>query len=350
MASLVFFNPNLKNHHEEQGQRCNFISVGGEPFHALAVALIDGLMHTTQFDEISLKKIVDRYLVHFPHALTNQTNLNPSERMMMMINSTRMSEMVNTLAYVLRQLTIDEIYSNPSSYLEAFDGCLCPDTSNAYLRQMDTPLPASSLSALTASLNINLSLYFTQHGKELRSRELFDNNGLKGPKLSLTLQVQEDQFFPKVMNKAAFTYVGHLNHVIRPVERQKDNEGTIKDKLDTIINAKKHLIMSYQQTMKSLMNVIEDRQLSKKHLIDFFIDFLPTANTPQLTQAERYLSKFEKMNGKPVSMGASCGAEQQEIKMLVNTMSAWISTNQIESDKFFEHIDKKCSQNLRRRM
>ncbi|STY21491.1 Uncharacterised protein [Legionella steigerwaltii] len=170
-----FFNNRAYVHHEPRPRaEYRFINVGTEQFHAVAVAMIDSLQSTSQRgNDAILKKILERFYLHFPKYINNQPYLTLPERMGMLLNSSRKSELVECMAYVLRQLTVDELYTHPLMYRDVFDG-LSADTPKSYLRDPTVKLPSSALKALAQTLGISVTLSFKEIGKELRKREVYD--------------------------------------------------------------------------------------------------------------------------------------------------------------------------------
>ncbi len=151
----------------------SFINVGNEQFHAAAVALIDSLYSAQRGNDAVLKKILERFYHYFPRYVASQPFLTLPERMGILLNNTRKTELVECMAYVLRQLTVDEIYIHPLKYREVFNG-LSAETPKNYLRDPKVKLPPSALNALAHALGITVTLSFKEPGKELRKRDVYD--------------------------------------------------------------------------------------------------------------------------------------------------------------------------------
>ncbi len=171
--ALIFFDSKQKLRTKKQDLPCNFVAVGGDKFHAVAVALIDQFKSSEAGEEQVLKKIIHKYFKLFPNALTNQAYLSASERMIMLINTSRMSELVSAMAETLKQIAWDEMYSKASQYPEIFQG-LDPKTTKAQLRQSQAPMHPSALGALRSALGLNITLCHMEFGKEIRSREIMN--------------------------------------------------------------------------------------------------------------------------------------------------------------------------------
>lgn len=168
-----FSNKAYINHEPRPRAEFSFINVGNEQFHAVAVALIDSLQSVPQRgNDATLKKILERFYQHFPKYISNQPYLTLPERMSILLNNSRKSELVDCMAYVLRQLAIDEVYTHPLMYREVFNG-LSADTPKSYLRDPEVKLPACALNALAQTLGISVTLSYKELGKELRKREVY---------------------------------------------------------------------------------------------------------------------------------------------------------------------------------
>lgn len=170
-----FFGNKAYIHHEPRPRaEYSFINVGNEQFHAVAVSLIDSLQNGAhRGNDATLKKILERFYQHYPKYISNQPYLTIPERMGMLLHNSRKSELVECMAYVLRQLTVDELYTHPLMYREVFDG-LTAETPKSYLRNPEVKLPPSALNALAHSLGITVTLSFKEPGKELRKREIYE--------------------------------------------------------------------------------------------------------------------------------------------------------------------------------
>ncbi|QMT58701.1 hypothetical protein [Legionella sp. PC997] len=329
--------------HQEAKPRAeyNFINVGNEQFHAVAVAMIDSLQSVSQRgNDATLKKILERFYLHFPKYINNQPYLTLPERMSMLLNTSRKSELVDCMAYVLRQLAVDEIYTNPLMYREVFNG-LSADTPKSYLRNPEVELPSSALKALAQALEISITLSFKELGKELRKREVYEGE-TGSNKINLVIQVQGDQHFPAVKHKADFAYVGQLAiNAPKPIEHTKEQGETLSDIIGLIAEDNKQLLQSYEQWRKTILSMVVAGELNRKQLVRLYITFLPAQMNNTISSA------LEHANRKPVIAGIPQEREQQMIELLANALSSWISTKQVEPDSLFDQIENQSAISLR---
>ncbi|KTD44920.1 hypothetical protein [Legionella quateirensis] len=335
MVGNSFFDRAPAKHDKKQASsEDTFINVGGKQFQALAVAFIDYFKHSTRVNDYTLKKILERFYAHYPKFISNQAYLNPTDRMGILINSARKSEVVECLAYVLHQITIDEVYAHPLNYREAFDG-LDVHTSKAFLRQPGTTVPSSVLRALSQALGITIVLFFTEHGKELRLRTIYSNGAPNMFKVELFLQVNEGNYFPRVKNEADYAYVGQL--AIKPPEpvvNDERNKGTIAEMLDQIKTDNKQILRTYNQWRQNLLM----EGLTREDLITLYIKFLPLQSSI-IPDPKLFFSKLTAPEGKVVKV-EEISNEQYVNEELAGTLAEWISINQVDPDLLLDYMDK----------
>lgn len=340
MAHTGFFYNALAKQENKRVSEYSCIPVGGEQFHALAVALIDCFKNATRINEASVKKILERLYSYYPKLVSTQPYLTPADRMGLLVNSSRKSEVVECLAYVLRQLVVDELYANPLNYREAFAGLSC-DTLSSYLRQSNTILPVSALRALTEVLGMNITLIFTEHGKELRGREIYSSSLTNVPKFEVSIQVQGNEYFPLVKNKADFVYVGQLAITpLKPIDNVINQTSTIAEVLELIKSDNKHIKHAYDQTRKSLMSMVDTGELTKEKLITYYIEFLPQNYMAHISTTA-FFAGLEQLDKYPVVVPNSKDSKHQVAKLLVDALAGWISTKQLDADQLFDRIDSK---------
>ena len=309
----------------------SFVDVGGDPFRALAVAFIDNLKRGVRLSDSSLKNILERLFTYFPDYKINQAYLTPAERMGLLVNSSRKSEVVHCLAYVLRQLTVDALLANPTAYPESFYG-LSAQLSKDHLRQKDTPISRSALAALAAVLNIHLILSCKEVGKDLRMRQVYCGTGVDTPYFEVVLQVQGNRYFPRVKNKNDFAYIGQLA-IKAPEPIAPVCDESIAEVLEHIASKDAQLWSGYEEYRIILKNALADNKLTERDLINVYVSFLP-----QESSAQRF-AHIEQMNKKIIVGEAPESLEKQTLALLVNSLARELSMGHIPVDSFFEQLE-----------
>lgn len=335
MAGNSFFDRAPAIHNKKQpSSEFTYVNIGGKSFQALAVAFVDYFKSAPRIPDATLKRILERFYTHFPKFISHQAYLTPMERMGILINSARKSEVVDCLAYVLRQITIDEVYAYPLNYREAFDG-LDESTSKEYLRQPNTALPSSVLRALSQALGITITLSYTENGKVLRLREVYSGSSPNAPKIELNVQVNDGKYFPRVKNEADYAYVGQLAiKSPEPVVNSDQNNGTIAEFIDLIHNDNKRLLRTYTQWRQNLLM----EGLTRESLMALYIKFLPPKSSI-IPDLKLFFSRLTAPEGRPAQV-ADINNEQYVNELLAGTLAEWISINQVDPDLLLDSIDK----------
>lgn len=339
MAGNSFFDRTpAVNSNKQTTSGHTFLKAGGQQFNALAIAFIDHFKSANRVSESSIKKILEHFYAYFPKFISQQAYLTPMERMGILINSARKSEVVSCLAYVLHQITIDEVYANPLRYREAFDG-LDAGTSKAVLRQSGTVVPVSVLMALSQALDLTIVLSFTERGKELPRREIYSANTTQSLKTELVLQVNNNKYYPRVRNEADYAYVGQLAiKAPEPVVNMEHNGDTVAELIGQISEDNKQLLRTYNQWRQNFLNMVQIEELSTESLMTLYIKFLPETSSI-IPDAKSFFSKLSDSEGKltPVKHMDKSKYVNEE---LAGTLAEWISTRQVNPDNLLDYIEK----------
>ena len=343
MANARFFTRTPATQNSKQATALSFINIGGEQFHALAVTLIDNLKNTSRMNEEILKKILERFFAYYPKFKSQQAYLTPAERMSKLISGPRTSEIVECMAFVLRQFAVDELYTHPLNYREAFDG-LAASTPKDFLRQPTTVLPASVLNALAQSLGLTITLSFTEHDKELRMRTIYTDSSNSTANIQLVIQVQGNQYFPGVKNKAEFTYVGQLAiNPPEPAENIHNKTETIADMVALIATDNTRLLHSYMQWRQNLLTMIDGNELTTARLMGAYIEFaLPTNGV--LADKTEFFAKLTQSEKIPINAQSLKGSNKQLNELLASSLAAMISTGEVEVDQLFDRLEVQSIQ------
>lgn len=320
----------------------SFIDVGGNPFHALTVAWMDSYKNTARTNDASAKILVANIQKYYPQLISPQPYLTAAERLGMVLNSSRKSELVTCLSYVFQQIAVDEIYANPLSYREVFIN-LDPQTPKNYLRLPKMALPVRALTALVDALGFTLTLLVAEHDKTLRKKERYTKDGLNASKFELVLQVLGNYVYPQVKNKDEFAFVGKLTQKqIEPVLSEQHGEETIASTVLLISEDNKRILSAYEQTRKILLTMVAAGEVSREQLIALFIEFSPKSNTA-FTSSASFFAELEQRNKKLDSRMNENQPGEQETYLLASTLAGWISTASIDAEKVFARLDTDFS-------
>ncbi|MCW8399068.1 hypothetical protein OQJ26_09720 [Legionella sp. PATHC038] len=172
-------------------------------------------------------------------------------------------------------------------------------------------------------------------------------------KMNLVIQVQgegqQERYFPAVKqgHEKDFAYVGQLAiNPPEPVENTKEQGETLHDIIHLIEEDNKQLLHSYDTYRTAIFSTARDEELTPellhKRLRELYIKHLPqTNNTVSVAALEQSIRK-------PVIADAPEKGEQQAIKLLVNALSDWITTKQVDPDTIFDELEKRSTVGLSR--
>lgn len=335
LPSTSFFKSTAYHSQQNAPIEYSYIDVGGEAFHALAVAFIDNFKKGAQLNDLSVKKILEAFWISFPEYHVNQAYMTPVERMRALFNSSRKSELVECLAYVLRQLTVDAIFANPLAYSETFRN-VSAQVSKDHFLLMNTPIPVTSLAALTEQLDFTLALSFKDLGKELRRLQVFQSRSGTSH-FEIELQIQGARYYPKVKHKNDFAYIGQLAIAAPKAVANSSGEQDITAILESIASADKLLWGSYNEYRKILLNMLAAKELTKEMLVNLYIKFLPQeSSTQRFIPLEQHTPR--------VAGEVFVSLEDQTSNLLVEALARELSLKHINSDYFFEQIEGPMQQ------
>lgn len=311
----------FKNIQKKNGTRLlsHPIDVRGDFFRALAVAIMDNLKSGIVLPEASLKKIFEYFTLYFPDVKKNHSHLSLAP------------ETVDSLAFVLRQLALDEALANPERYQMLF-ASVSPNIAKEFLRQDLRPLHPCALTALAHVLNITVTLSIKDAQKALRAREVLNQSDCSSHYI-VTLQVQGSVYLPCVNNQSYFLAVSQL-----PLHKHKPTLPVSNDILaatfEAIAQSNDRLWQRYESYRKMLNSAIDSDELTLKSLVGLYVRFLPKKEDNDL------FSTLELQHNKSMVNGPREDLSQQKTKMLINALAGGLSTRHINERLFFDAIEQ----------
>lgn len=332
MAATSFFGkPQVK-----QGVEKRYVNTGLGQFHALTIALFDYFKAGHRVSEASLKIILERFYSVNPKLISTDLYRTVQQRMQMLINNNpKRTEVIESVAYLLRQIAVDEILANPLNYRAAFLD-MTPETPTNVLRQHTSILPATVFAAACAkALRITLTLIRTEHNKELGAQEIHDFNPAGKANFNVIIQVQGDNYFPQVHDKTI--YLPTFAKVSSSSE--PDAITTMEPILKKIEADNQRILHAYQQMRKRLFTMLAAGELSKDYLLDLYIQLLPQTNQLNMNRTE-FFAQLEQLDKNPVNPEPALGTEEGFIRQLVDTLSGLMSIDQINANKFFNSSEE----------
>lgn len=202
MASHFFINPLSNEHFPLSKKTGSFIDSGtGDVFSALAVVMMDALFNKPKLYQKAFGLLLGRYDRYFLLAKTGRY-LTLSEHVQHLLNQKGLARVIDEIAYVLRQLAVDEFCTNPVLYRSVWRQ-KSPVTPKQ-LRESTMFIDGSVvLAALSCKLDLSIVLQTLE-----RDKELYKSNHY-GPAVpisnKLIIRLQDNSYYlPYVLVKTYF--------------------------------------------------------------------------------------------------------------------------------------------------
>jgi hypothetical protein len=360
VANGFFNHPNathvIQNHPKKS--LVNVGSDGDSNFRAVAAANIDNVLSHPQGNRTLLARLFERHNKYFPSSQQTRTLLRPDERLREMVNTPYgMAKLIREFAYTLRQMTVDELCSNPEYYRRAFvnqAGMISP----ANLRQESTPIGNVAITALANHLQLPITVNEVRAGKEL---PLSSHYGPKAnsPEASgdeVQLRLQQSVYVPALRQPDRFKQVSSqrlaINH---PVVSQEAPDPDTSVNIERIKKGDERLVKHYLQNLHRIGTMVSLGELTKDHLLTTYIKGVShrddDENPCRYDGVEHGLSDFfdeatAHINQKPFQLITldNISHEDQVMNELVCALARAISIGQLDDNLLFEQVEGNSHQ------
>lgn len=247
------------------------VDVGGNGdcgFRAIAAGIIDNVLRNPRKNQELLKRLLNDYYKYFPQQAQTMRLLTPEQRLRGLLKSPGTAELVRNLAYVLRQLAVDEMVKHPEDYRGAFVAD-AEGTSPAEMRKPRTYIDESAIVALT-KVGVPVTVYLVEPHKELHARFRY-GAAYESKTDTVEIQLQQGHYIPKVFAPKQFESVAtvavpELKPVAQPV-----NDPELDDVLARIQAEDKRLCNDYEAECARMKAMLKAHELDKEKLLAIYI-------------------------------------------------------------------------------
>jgi len=257
----------------------SLVDVGGHGdrgFRAVAAGLIDSFLSNPRVKGEFLTKILGRHFACFPQHCSGAAGyFTPSEYMAQLIKQVSMPELVQTLAYTLRQLCVDELCAHPERYRRAFVN-QHGNTSPEMMRKSADWTNESEIAALARALDVSIVVGTVNDGKELPKRIQYNEGSLF---YTINMQLQDSHYIPVLTHAERFKTVQHQGgRTISPANNHP-NDPDLADILVTIAVEDKHLLNEFDRIHNRLAAMVTAGELNKADLIALYVKGMATSES-----------------------------------------------------------------------
>lgn len=343
--------PAMAEHAEKRSSKPTFVDVGGNGdcgFRAVAAGLIDNFLSHPHVKGEWLNRLLTQHFKYFPEQRTTPAGLwTPAERMQQLLKHVRMGELLQTLAYTLRQMAVTEMCAHPELYRGAFVG-QHENTAPADMRQATTWIDESSIAALAHAIDLPIKVRVVESGKTL-PMNLCYNEAKKAENPLIVIKLQQGHYVPRVHASERFKAVKDLPIVrpLNPVIENLPQDPELSEILTHIAAEDKRLVKAFEDTHYRLMTMVAAGELNKEGLLAIYTKNMGNSDylkgrvayvTTEHGNQDFFNAIFRSQQSLPQE-DAGLSSNEQITAELVHALARAITIGQMNVDEVFAQID-----------
>ena len=339
MTTPKFFNSNkLQN---------TFVDVGGNGdcgFRAVAAGLIDHVLtHPHAMPSSLLNTLLEQYVRYYPNKKPTLPGLvTPLERMQQLIKQMRMRELIETLAYALRQLAVDELRAHPEQYPGAFIH-MHEGTSPRQMEQATTWIDETSIAALANKLDIPIEVQVYERLKTLPLKRNYNVDSKNPP---VVMKLENAHYMPRLVLAERFSMAYQQPLSLWQSEVEVDDP-SFDDVLAKTIEVDKRIVTTFEETYNKLSVMVSDGELNKEDLLSLYISSMNNSDYLQGRIAhvglehgnQDFFDAIYRQSGKQPSNGLV--NDSSIIPELIHALSRAISIGQMSESAVYTLVDQR---------
>ncbi|WED43034.1 OTU domain-containing protein [Legionella cardiaca] len=327
-----------------------FTDVGGIGdcgFRALAAAFLSKAMYEKRNSK-ELSRLLDEHFKYFPEQKPKLPLMTSQEKIDYITKIPGMPVFVQTLAYTLRQMAVDEIVAHPEYYRGAFFGKEAMPISPQAMRLETTWIDETAIAAVAKTTGFPVEVQVVTPSKSLPLRLEYGKESTV-PGNPLVIELQNNHYRPYVSDPARFRSVKAVatNPIHPQAVEKKDPE--LKEVLARINAEDERLLKKFEETKKILMAAVLGEGLSKKELLDIYVagmeksDYLEGYKGYVGTEhgSERFFTAVRANRDNAHDIHKRFASHDEEITNdLVHAIARAVSINQINPSIVFDKIER----------
>ncbi|KTC76991.1 OTU domain-containing protein [Legionella brunensis] len=350
MSTARFFSPtNLdKNSTVKPAIGPDFVDVGERDncFKAMAVGIINKVLSEKK-NTPELSRLLKRHFEYFPEQKPALRLATPVENVFALKGN--MAEFIQTLAYTLRQIAVDEMVSNPEYYHDVFYNKEGMPISPAEMRLGTTWIDEKNAIAATAmATGFPFKIYTVATDKELHMLSHYGKAGETKPvAMQLHNDSKTDHYLPQVNEPRYFRGVKSttMRGAIEPQEVARKEDPDLQDILTRIEDEESRLLGDYRDAQGRLMAAVDAGEVSQEQLIDIYIAGINKDNPQRYVGVEHGSEHFfrtikDKRLDMPVTRPKFEKHDEQFTKQLVNAIARAVGIKHQDPVKVFDKVEE----------
>lgn len=190
-----------------QQPKSQLVNVGGNGdcgFRSIAAALLDNCQTHPQMKSKLIDNLLTAHFQYYPEYASKLTPMHtPVQKIKQLLQSFDYNQLIETLAYTLRQLAIKKMTKEPELYQGAFTG-LNEGASLTSMRQKNTWIDESAIAALAHELELPITVNVVRNDSDLPLTLSYNKaaeNSLTNPSIKIQLKNAHYQPFLSAWQK-----------------------------------------------------------------------------------------------------------------------------------------------------
>lgn len=328
------------------------VNVGGNGdcgFRSIAAGLVDNFFTHPHLNKTLLNHILQRHFIYYPvHRPNLSEEETPHQLMSRLLKKVTMSELIQTMAYTLRQLAVDEMVKNPVQYPGAFVQNH-EHTSPAEMRQPQTWIDESSISALANALNLPIRVRLISSGKELSSPPLTYHSQSRHATMNppVVISLERGHYQPSLLNPRIFQSNVYDSKVQMSPVQTVVTDSDMPEILKKIAEAEARTVAAFESTRDCLTAMVTAGELTKSRLLEVYIKGIVSSDYLQgrmkQVDKEHQADFFSRAIADHPSHTITSKHDDAIVAELVHAIARAISIGHMCAEEVFTQIDAQQS-------
>ncbi|RAP36698.1 hypothetical protein B1207_07820 [Legionella quinlivanii] len=337
-------------------QQAGYIYVGEENdcfFRSAAAAIISKALDNPAKHEGLIQQILEYHKPLFPKPQQLERADSYVKRLRQLMAQQPITQFVRDLGFTLRQITVDELVSDPVAYQDAFSE---PLSSVAEMRQSDTRINDNVVrDALAKRLSLSIKILEVEPGKEFHATHHSSPPEGVTPAAKLKLQVEDKLYRPHVANIAVFEKYNAAMALPELPEVSRANEPSMDELKAQIKESRQLLRQDYLRRAKNLEVQYNAKGFDKTGLRETLLEEWKYSFNYHLrvpyAGIEHGVQKFFRRNiglaNKHEAINSKPQRDYQEHTALdfIHAIAQGLSLGIFNEDRVFANLEKYSSKN-----
>lgn len=335
-------------------QQRTVVDVGGTGdcgFRAIAAGITDNLLTNPRANK-QLFTDLNEWLQHCPPSLLTPTKKqqledifnNPNRLNFIAKNHFLMADFIIDFAFILRQISVDNLIANPAEYRGAFI-TTNEQTSPYKMRQANTWIDESAIAALANALQLPINVQVVVRDKILPARLKYGREKESANEL-VVIQLQNNHYLPKVFQPQIFNIdkMPVTRTSISTTEAFQASDPALESIIAKIAQADEQLKEKFDSHFMRLMRMVTAGEVNKNKLLAIYIngmnkgsDYLQGYKGLQ-HGSEQFFAMLKQKDQSIVHQVQN--GETQLTYDLVHAIARAMTINHLDEEKVYRQIDE----------